>query len=204
MHRTTLFLIFDIIILYVVFRGKECIDLACQTTSIWSVHLLLPSGFWFPNKLPVPGLLPGGGCPETLPAGLWFGPPGGPPGGPIFGGIPPLYIFGGIPPLCILGGIPPLCILGGIPPLWGPPYGPGWPPLPGPPGPGPRLSSIACILSAFSSSSSPTVLAEISGSLWSTFREFFSVVNTSVKAFLLSVILAGSPRVDERALFVFT
>lgn len=30
------------------------------------------------------------------------------------------------------------------------------------------------------------------------------VVSTSVSAFLLSVILAGSPRVDDRPLFVFT
>lgn len=43
-----------------------------------------------------------------------------------------------------------------------------------------------------------------SGSLWSTLREFFKVDSTSDSAFLLSVILAGSPRVDERALLELT
>ena len=46
--------------------------------------------------------------------------------------------------------------------------------------------------------------ATYSGSLWSTLSEFLSVERTSVSAFLLSVILAGSPNVEERALFEFT
>ena len=37
-----------------------------------------------------------------------------------------------------------------------------------------------------------------SGSLYKTFNEFFKVLRTSVKAFLLSVILCGSPRAAER------
>ena len=43
-----------------------------------------------------------------------------------------------------------------------------------------------------------------SGSLWSTFKESFNVFETEVRASLLSVILFGSPRVDESPLFVFT
>lgn len=125
-------------------------------------HLPPPSGLLLPKRLPVPGLpgggwLPGGGPP--YPGGLFCGgiPPGGGPPGP--GGIPPLYIFGGMPPLCMFGGIPPLCMFGGIPPRYILGGGPPPPPLGGPPPP--RLSSWACTLNAASSSSSPTVLAEI-------------------------------------------
>lgn len=37
-----------------------------------------------------------------------------------------------------------------------------------------------------------------SGSLYNTFNALFKVLKTSYKAFLLSVILAGSPNADER------
>jgi hypothetical protein len=37
-----------------------------------------------------------------------------------------------------------------------------------------------------------------SGSLYNTFKALFKVLKTSYKAFLLSVILAGSPNADER------
>lgn len=134
------------------------------------MYHLPPSGFWFPKRLPVPpGCPPGrywlGGCPPCgipLPIpGLFGCPGGGPPWPCIPGGIPPLYIPGGIPPLCIFGGIPPLYILGFMPPLIG--GYPPWPPLPcGPPAIlAVLLSSMACTLSACSSSSSPTVLAAI-------------------------------------------
>lgn len=43
-----------------------------------------------------------------------------------------------------------------------------------------------------------------SGSLWSTFNESFNVFDTDVRATLLSVILFGSPSVEESALFVLT
>jgi len=55
-----------------------------------------------------------------------------------------------------------------------------------------------------SNSESPTVFAEISGSLCKTFNEFFNVANTYVRACLLEVIFAGSPRVDDNDLFVLT
>jgi len=60
------------------------------------------------------------------------------------------------------------------------------------------LYAMLSLLKAASSSSSPSVLAEISGSLYNTFNALFKVLKTSYKAFLLSVILAGSPNADER------
>lgn len=175
----------------------------CATTYL--TNHFPPNGLFPPNRFPVPGLPWFGGWPWGAFGGRFWGGPPGPPGPP--GPGPPLYcIWGGIPPLCMLGGIPPLYIFGGIPPLYIFGFGPGPPPLGGPPYATlwPRLSSIAYDLSTASSSSSPTVLAEISGSLWSTLREFLSTPSTSVSAFLRSVILAGSPRVDDRPLFVLT
>jgi hypothetical protein len=43
-----------------------------------------------------------------------------------------------------------------------------------------------------------------SGSLYNTLIEFFNVFATSVRAFLLSVILAGSPRAAASCLFELT
>jgi hypothetical protein len=43
-----------------------------------------------------------------------------------------------------------------------------------------------------------------SGSLWRTLMEFFKVFKTSVSAFLLSVILAGSPKAAASCLFELT
>ena len=48
------------------------------------------------------------------------------------------------------------------------------------------------------------MLFTYSGSLWSTLSEFLRVPRTSESAFLLSVIRAGSPNVDESALLEFT
>ena len=106
---------------------------------------------------------------------------GGPPGGPC----PPLP---GGPPGAPGGG-----------PLY-----PGGGPLPPPGGPlfCAMLSFLLLMASFFSiasSSSSPVVFAEISGSLCKTLSEFFNVSKTDLKAFLLSVILAGSPREFCRA-----
>jgi len=60
------------------------------------------------------------------------------------------------------------------------------------------LSFYASVLRAASSSSSPIVLALMSGSLCKTLREFFKVVSTAFKATLLSVILAGSPKAEAK------
>ena len=43
-----------------------------------------------------------------------------------------------------------------------------------------------------------------SGSLYNTFKALLRVLKTSYNAFLLSVILAGSPKADERLWFEFT
>ena len=132
-------------------------------------------------------------------------PPGGPPGGPPFipGGGPRKSGWPGGGPRTLPGGGPP-----GYPPL-GPRLKGGDGPRPPPPGPGLcamlwfRLS-LASLRRAASNSSSPTVLAEISGSLWSTLRLFFRVPKISVSIFLRSVILAGSPMPAVSCLFEFT
>lgn len=47
-------------------------------------------------------------------------------------------------------------------------------------------------------------LKTYSGSLYNTFNEFFNVASTLVRAFLLSVMFAGSPSVPDKDLLVFT
>jgi hypothetical protein len=68
----------------------------------------------------------------------------------------------------------------------------------GPPGCPPYLCAIASYLRASSNSSSPKVFAEISGSLCKTLKEFLRVFKISVKVFLLSEIVAGSPNAEDK------